>query len=153
MYAKDRIEVISADELAQLDDSNTAVKFKTSWLKPQLVSLSSPTDSELAMRISVDALNGGSDLAQYPVFYIAFESQRDMLLDHLIPIKNLSLSKEMLSSLHTKQEQPADEETLLYLPVTARTRDGIAVFTAHGELITLAAIQPIWPSRLPNKQK
>ena len=149
VFAKDRIEVVSADELIATNEEKPLSEHPSRQkpLKrtgPVLVALDTTLAAAKALHITLDAFNGGPDLAQYPDFYVPLATQREQVRNKLIPLSKHPQASHIRHVLLSLRDSAAPPETLLFLPVTARWHDGIAIFTADATFLTILAIPPVW---------
>ena len=126
--AVDRLELVSADELANTDlAQGSQVTFRTrSWTGPVLVGVQPGGKDFNALKI----LESGKDLVQLPKYYLPYDQVADKLMHRAKPLSQIKIATEyQRRQLEQIQAGANDSDMLLALPLQRGDRYYTAIMS------------------------
>ncbi len=101
-----------------------------------------PAESREAQRILDNALEGGKDLQAYPQFYVPYTQQARNALGRAKPLAKL-LERDDGTLKHYLESSGKSQESLRFLPLRGRKRDGAVLLDAVSGLpLQVLLIEP-----------
>ena len=149
VFNVDRFTVVTASELdaASLERAITKGVSPPAWDGPLIVSARLPDDIEARNALTFSAAVEGLDLPQLPEWFLSYEAEKAAIIRCSRPLKELL----ELNDISSEQWQVllagggAGEEALRYLPLRAKTRDGVVVVDAATAAVKeILLLQPRW---------
>jgi hypothetical protein len=121
-FVKDRIEVVTAGELDDVDLAKGPEQYRKRPLwGPRLVSIHEPEDPREREKVMFSAFQG-KDYSVLPLYYVAYEHELANIKKRALPVSDLEKrhpdSKPLVADAVAKLQIPA--ERLLWLPVKHR---------------------------------
>lgn len=121
-FVKDRIEVVTAGELDDVDLAKGPEQYRKRPLwGPQLVSIHEPEDPKEREKVMFSAFEG-KDYSVLPLYYVSYEQELANIKKRALPVSDLEKrhpdAKPLVASEVAKLQIPA--EKLVWLPVKHR---------------------------------
>jgi hypothetical protein len=122
-FVKDRLEVVSADEIddADLAQGASGYRERPRW-RPQLVGTQAPQDPEERNRVMFSAALAGKDYSVLPAYYVAYEKNLPEIKQRALPVSQLEMrhpdAKPLVATALTQIRMPV--EKLVWVPVKHR---------------------------------
>jgi hypothetical protein len=122
-YVKDRLEVVSADEIDDADLAQGAEGYRQRprW-RPQLVGIRSPRDSAERNKVLMSSVMEGKDYSVLPAFYVPYEQNLPEIKQRALPVSQLEKrhpeAKPLVAMAQTEIAIPL--EKLVWVPVKHR---------------------------------
>jgi len=122
-FVKDRLEVVSAGEIADEDLAQGADGYRQrpKW-RPQLVGTRPPQDPAKRSEVLFSAATTGKDYSVLPAYYVPYEQVLPEIKQHALPVSELQqrrpAAKELISNAVAHLRIPA--EKLVWVPVKHR---------------------------------
>ncbi|HKQ15415.1 MAG TPA: TfpX/TfpZ family type IV pilin accessory protein [Steroidobacteraceae bacterium] len=121
-FVKDRLDVISADEIDDADLAQGAAGYRERprW-RPQLVGTQAPQDKDERAKVLFSAMEG-KDYSMLPAYYVSYEQNLPEIKARALPVSELerrhSAAKPLLAQAQTQLRVPI--EKLVWVPVKHR---------------------------------
>jgi hypothetical protein len=121
-FVKDRLDVVSADEIEDADLAQGAAGYRERprW-RPQLVGTQAPQDSQERAKVLFSAMEG-KDYSMLPAYYVSYEQNLPQIKARALPVSELerrnSAAKSLLAEAQTQIRVPI--EKLVWVPVKHR---------------------------------
>jgi hypothetical protein len=121
-YVKDRLEVVSADEIDDADLAQGAPGYrKRPWWHPQLVGTEAPKDPAERNKVLFSSL-AGKDYSVLPAYYVPYERNLPEIKQRALPLSVLEKrhpqAKPLVADAIARIDIPA--EKLVWVPVKHR---------------------------------
>ncbi len=134
----DRFKVVAAPDLRGASITKLPAAMQPNWFSgPVTVSLREPKDAKERQKVLLEALQGGSDFAERPEFYLPYEGAGALkALKRAKPLA-VFLKKQPSQEVAARAlaaKQGADMAQWLYLPVSAR-KDWVAVLNKQAQIV------------------
>jgi hypothetical protein len=122
-FVKDRLEVVSADEIDDADLAQGASGYRERpSLRPQLVGTRSPQDPEERNKVLFSAALQGKDYSVLPAYYVPYEQNLPEIKQRALPVSELEKrhpeAKPLVATAKTQLRMPI--EKLVWVPVKHR---------------------------------
>jgi hypothetical protein len=118
VFAKDRIEVVSAAEIEDADLAKGAAGYRTRpMLGPELVGIQEPADPKEREQVLISAF-AGRDYPVLPAYYVPYERSLPQVKQRAMPVSVLEKRHPAAATLVAKLDIPADK--LVWLPAKHR---------------------------------
>jgi hypothetical protein len=122
-YVKDRLEVVSADEIEDADLAQGAAGYRERpRLRPQLVGTQSPQDSQERNKVLFLSVMQGKDYSVLPAYYVPYERNLAEIKQRALPVSALEKrhpeAKPLVAEAKTQISMPI--EKLVWAPVKHR---------------------------------
>lgn len=134
VFTVDRFDLVLARDISPLDLAKATGEFARRPIGgPEYVAAIPPADAREAQRILDIALDGGKDLQAYPQHYVPYQQQARNALKRAKPLGTLGErdAGPLQRYLDASGRTP---ESLRFLPLRARKRDGIVLLDADSGL-------------------
>jgi hypothetical protein len=121
-YVKDRLEVVSADEIDDADLAQGAAGYRERprW-RPQLVGTQAPQDPQERAKVLFSAMEG-KDYSVLPAYYVPYEQNLAEIKQRSLPVSELEKrhpeAKPLVATAKTQIRMPI--EKLAWVPVKHR---------------------------------
>ena len=122
-FVKDRLEVVSAGEIADADLAEGADGYRErpKW-RPQFVGTQPPQDAQKRSEVMFSAATTGKDYSVLPAYYVPYEQSLPQIKQRALPLseleKNHPAATALVASAAAKTQIPV--EKLVWLPVKHR---------------------------------
>lgn len=149
VFNVDRFDVVAASDMQPegLAVARAQGKPGLSWFGPRVVAAFLPEDTEQKNEILFSSIQGGPDLPQLAQWQGPYEQAKDAVIKHIRPLSELKMQNEMSPAtwaifLRSLGRPAAD---LGYLPMRAKSRDGVVIVKARSaEIVKIALMSPKW---------
>ena len=112
VFNVDRFDLVYANDFSQEELKTTELSEYSSlpYLGPDIIAATIPSDPHLAHKITVNALSGGKDIAQLLERYTTYNSQKELVLNKIMPLAQLLTlnSSSQKAQLLTRHYQDDD---------------------------------------------
>ncbi len=141
VFSVDRFELVRVNDIDErkLDEAPADYR-QPSWLGPQWVATSNPSDSEARNELMFEALLGGTDIAQRPNLYQPLTQQSDLMRQRAQPLSALHRFNAPEQVQRIAQAHPQANG---WLPLRANAQDMSVLI--HTETATVIAIVDLRP--------
>lgn len=122
VFNVDRLDVVYANDITdEALAKATRSEFKSlPYFGPKTIAATLPSDSALAMEISINALSTGTDIQHLPERYTSYSSQKDKIKAKIKPLNELS-DRNSEEDIQMLIERYSDiEQDVGFLPLLAK---------------------------------
>lgn len=144
-FVQDRFVLIQANGIEDAAIGRASAPFDHKpWTGPMLVGTEMSGDAGAQNDVLMSALAGGPDIDSMPEYYVAYESQKEVVLASAKPLKELRSWSEdadaIVSSWLERKRQNADD--LVYYPLKARVSFHTLILDQEAEPVAILPIDP-----------
>ena len=143
-FAVDLFTVIQANKTKEMDLSLIDSTIDYQHLGPSYIYAENPPDSELAMKISLEAAAGGADIDRHPELYRDFKKNMPQSFDRSLDLDTLSnqfpSNKAIIDSFRSRYP---DSTGLAFYPLLGKNRDVVLVLNKNNlEIVDYIDLDP-----------
>jgi hypothetical protein len=145
VFIKDRFETVAANRIDTESLARAPTQFRDLPLTgPRVVAAQFPTSADELMRLRLEALFGGPDIAGRPHLYLPYASEAMQVARSSRPLATLARhDRDTAAAVKDFMASREGTQNLGYVPVKARNRDFAAIVDrATGEIVGYLAVDP-----------